>query len=562
MPRPPQPDLVDDSTQTRKQVQTFVQALDKALRAQRLYGGRSSAFVVKLLEHLEREVSDLLTRGPVALGVRSLGFTLQGKPLMGEDAQEPQIPWAFRLFCDGIREITFQQNLRWEELLDFLDILATNPRTAEDDLVTMLWERDFDGIHYYAADTFAAGLEVDENGELVLARTKRVADDTGAGVESVALAPDDIRLLSGEGHLNWLGLSRAPSRSGGAHAWQAARLKSSLQDVQDLPRFLRLGLRIAADEPDDTSLALLADQLSAHIARRDQEGVVSFMKALAEIAPGAGAAGARVVAVVLAEERLPALAEALAEAGEELTSTPARLLRTGAQEPLSRLLFLLPACPFQQALEAALMSAGADLTPLYAERLGAKDPELVSASIQALGRIGSVPAVQALIGVLGHPSSQRRRAALEALAEAYHPVAKAAILRCLDDPLAANRMLALRILRAVNDPVAARAVVAAMRQPSFEKRDMDEVSAWYRSLAGTPQAVSLAFLGEQLARRNLLRNRTVMAHQVLAARALGEIPGPEARGILEQALGRGGLPAQVKHAVSTALHAHRGAAHD
>jgi len=560
MTRPPlDPDLVDESAQTRRQVLTFVQALDKALRAQRLYGGRSSAFVVKLLENLEREVSDLLARGPVPLGIRSLGFTYQGKPLQGEDAEDHQIPWAFRLFCDGVREITFQQHLRWEELLDFLDILATNPRTAEDDLVTMLWERDFDGIHYYAADTFAAGLEVDESGELVLSRTKRIADDKGAGVESVALAPDDIRMLSGAGHLNWLSLSQAPSRSGGAHAWQAARLKSSLQDIDDLPRFLRLGLRIAASEPDDTGLALLADQLSAHVARHDLEGVLSFMKALTEIAPASGPTGARAVAVILAEERLPALAAALAETGGALTDSPARLLRSGAQEPLTRLLYRLPPCPFQQALEVALMSAGADLTPLYAERLGAKEPELVMASIQALGRIGSVQAVEALAEVLGRPSAQQRQAALHALAGAFHPAARAAVVRCLEDPLGANRVLALRILGAAGDPAVTRTVLALMRQPGFEKRDIDEVAAWYRYLAGAPHPGVPEYLGGQLSRRNLLRSHSVVALQVLAARALGELGIPEARAVLEQAFSRGSLPPPVRTAIATALQPHRGA---
>jgi hypothetical protein len=258
----------------RNQIQTFVLALDKALRAQRLYGGRESGFVAKLLDNLERELSELLAQGAVRLGVGSVGFTHEGRPLFTTAVDDIQLPWAFRLFCDGIREISFEQTMRWGELLDFLDILSTNPRMSEEDLVTMLWERDFDGIRYYAADTFAAGLEVDENGELVISAKKNLESDQGEQLEEFALSPDDIRLLSGEDHLAWLQRTRAPGRSGGAHAFQTARLKSSLQDVADLPRFMDLALEVVTRSrwTEGAGLALLTDQLDAHISRRDIEG--------------------------------------------------------------------------------------------------------------------------------------------------------------------------------------------------------------------------------------------------------------------------------------------------
>jgi HEAT repeat protein len=287
--------------------------------------------------------------------------------------------------------------------------------------------------------------------------------------------------------------------------------------------------------------------------------VVSFLKVLAEVAPKAGPAAGRAVAVVLAEERLPTLAAALAETGDSLADCPARLLRTGAKDPLARLLYLLPTCPFQQALEVALLDMGVDLTPLYVERLDGKDHDLVLASIQALGRIGSELAIGALAGVLAHPSSQQRQAALQALVKAYHPSARAAVIRCLEDPLAANRVLALRVLGAAADPGASRAVVAAMRQPEFEKRDVNELTAWYRYLGTAPHPGVVELLGEQLTRRNLLRNRTLMTHQVLAARALGELGSPEARAVLEQAHHRGSLPPPVRHAIAAALLPSRGA---
>ncbi len=548
---PPQ-QAAEESGLARQQVQTFVLALDKAMRAQRLYGGRETDFVTRLLENLERELSELLAQSAVVLGVGSVGFTWQKRPLFTEDVEDIKLPWAFRMFCDGIREITFEQSLHWDELLDFLDILATNPRELEEDLVTLLWDRDFDGIRYYAADTFAAGLRVDENGELVLA-SKRVEED-GDGAESVALEPDDIRLLSGKSHLAWLEQAHAPARSGGAHAWQAARLKSSLQDVQDLPRFMGLAVQVLElDGPLQTKgLALVRDQLDAYIARHDLDGLAAYLGALAALTSTGIEQSLVMVNTVFAPTRLPALAAMIVELGHELDEVPKGLAGCGSLAPLERLLEVLPACPFQTALEEALVEAGADLTPLYAERLGSTDPALVDASIVALGRIGTEEALKALATVLSRPSAMQRKKALEALQGKYRPVIKGALVRALDDQLSAHRILSLRILRDANDPAIVRALLDHMKAPGFEKRDIRECDVWYRSLASAQDAAALAFLERILARKNLLRNRTVMSHQVLAARALGQLRTPQAHRILQRAYRFTHLPKQIKIAIRTA----------
>ncbi len=555
MSQPPPDDAQRESGLERGQVQTFVLALDKAMRAQRLYGSRDSAFVVKLLENLERELSELLARGQVHLGVCSMGFTWKDRPLFTADVDDAQLPWAFRLFCDGIREISFEQSMRWEELLDFLDILSTNPRITEEDLVTMLWDRDFDGIRYYAADTFAAGLEVDENGELVLSSSKKLDGDSGAGVEEVALSPDDIRLLSGEQHLAWLQSAHAPSRSGGTHAWQAARLKSSLQDIADLPRFMDLALEVVSRGrfSEGAGLALISDQLRAHISRRDLDGFIAYFQALGATTTRGGERARTIVERVLDPQRLEALVPMLVDAGDELDEVPAGLLATKAFDPALALLEALPSCPFQRALEDALMEERVDLTPLYAERLGSTDHLLVSASIKALGRIGSADAIKALSSVLSRPSARQRQEALDAMAGQYHPAAKGALIRALDDRHAPVRSLALTLLQKAQDPSVVRALLPHMTAAGFEKRPLEECASWYRCLGSTPEPSAIAHMDALLSRRNLLRNRAVIAHQILAVRALGQLGGGSARAVLERAYTSSSLPRQVKHAIRSAV---------
>ncbi len=554
-PRPPS-DASEEALLDRQQVQTFTLALDKAMRAQRLYGGQESAFVSRLLDNLEREMGDLLSQASITLGVASVGFTWQGRPLFTEEVEDIHLPWAFRLFCDGIREISFLKTLQWDEVLEFLDILSTNPRIEEDDLVTLLWERDFDGIRYYAADTFAAGLVVDENGDLVLASSRKVKQDSGDGVEEVTLSPSDIRLLTGEEHLSWLRLSQAPARSGGAHAWQAARLKSSLEDSADLPRFLGIALELLPPDAQvgTGAVALLVDQLEVHLARRDVDALVAFLQTTAQALVAGRRSAAALLGTLFAQERSAVLAPMLAESGDALVSVVTALVAYGDDQQLHQLLGRLPACPFQQALEAALLEQGVDLTPLYAGRLADTDATVVHAAIAALARLGTPAAVEALGGLLTHPSTEIRRAALQALEGHYHPSIRASLVRVLGDSLAGNRMLALRCLRGVTDPTITRALAEAVQDPRFEQRTLEECAAFYRALAASQDARAVAYFQRVLARRNFLRNTTTIAHQLMVARALATMTDPSARQLMATMAKAGHLPRQIRLALKNALH--------
>jgi len=63
---------------------------------------------------------------------------------------------AFFLYKDGLREFRFQEGLEEWEIQGFLDIIKRGDKVnkLEDDLVTMIWERDFVHISYQATDEY------------------------------------------------------------------------------------------------------------------------------------------------------------------------------------------------------------------------------------------------------------------------------------------------------------------------------------------------------------------------------------------------------------------------
>ena len=63
---------------------------------------------------------------------------------------------AFLFYRDGIREIRFHKGLEAREVYDFLSIVRKSDlvNRMEDDLVTLLWEKDFSHISFTSLDDF------------------------------------------------------------------------------------------------------------------------------------------------------------------------------------------------------------------------------------------------------------------------------------------------------------------------------------------------------------------------------------------------------------------------
>ena len=57
---------------------------------------------------------------------------------------------ALAMYRDGIREIVFQDGLKLEELENYLEAIkiSLQSKSGEDDLVTLLWEKDFLHVRY------------------------------------------------------------------------------------------------------------------------------------------------------------------------------------------------------------------------------------------------------------------------------------------------------------------------------------------------------------------------------------------------------------------------------
>jgi hypothetical protein len=138
---------------TKSLIQTFLQTL----KAFRLYEA-NHPILSKFLERLRKDFDQYFHEfDSFSLQVGEHKLFYRGNIVYeNKDVKESL---AFVFFKDGIRELQFSKGLEFKEIIDFLNVVRKGDllNRMEDDLVTLLWEKDFTHITFTAVDEFLEG---------------------------------------------------------------------------------------------------------------------------------------------------------------------------------------------------------------------------------------------------------------------------------------------------------------------------------------------------------------------------------------------------------------------
>src|SRR5512139_311004 len=137
-----------------KSAKTLVQAFLQTVKGYRLYDS-SHPILLKYMERLTKAFAryfEELHSFSLQVGDHQLFY--HGNVVYESDDVKESL--AFVFFKDGIRELRFHRGLEAEELLDFLNVVRRSDAVnrMEDDLVTLLWEKDFSHITFATMDEF------------------------------------------------------------------------------------------------------------------------------------------------------------------------------------------------------------------------------------------------------------------------------------------------------------------------------------------------------------------------------------------------------------------------
>src|SRR5687767_3367992 len=145
------------------EVKNVMNSLAKTGRSFKLYS-RNNEIIVKFTSELYDKLTAFLEkRDSIVLMIRPHQFLYANEPVYEND--DRQESFSFKLYKDGVRQLSFYQGLDKRELIDFIDIISTNfdsPQYFDDDIVTLLWKHSFDKISYVVVETFGEEVTDDE----------------------------------------------------------------------------------------------------------------------------------------------------------------------------------------------------------------------------------------------------------------------------------------------------------------------------------------------------------------------------------------------------------------
>jgi hypothetical protein len=498
-------------------VQTFLQTV----KGYRLYES-NHPILLKFLERLKKDFDNYFEEFPsFSLQIGEHRLFYHGNVVY--ESQDIKESLAFAFFKDGVREIRFHKGLDLKEILDFLNVVRKSDlvNRMEDDLVTLLWEKDFSHISFTTIDEF-----LEKSGTFVPA----TEEDLMNGMELKGTEADgyqestDPAQAEGFNILTDDNLKKAINPSPGQSLVDACQLAA--EEVEKINREV-------SQEHQPEHLYVLVDSLIEILLHLGEdmdayENMISFFERINQNLLDQGEVGKAVEILkkfkgtmedmVLKDKQIFAIRRIL----EGATSQPSvKLLgkamlgngETNSESILQYLPFLtdkaiLPLCLLLGELESPkqkkvvsdllVILAREDITPLL-KFLSDRNSLLVCHILTILGKIGNPSTLKYLGNLTGHSDGKVREETLQVLVK-FGEKGKDLIQRFLKDPAPEVRGKAsIALARAVRVH-AVKPLTEIILSEDFYKRDYDEKVYFFKALGETGSKEAIPVL-EQIAKK-------------------------------------------------------------
>lgn len=512
-------------------------ALHKTCRSFVLYDAKNDA-ILKFLELVrDKFAAALEAHGGFTLEVRPFEMVLENEVVYLERDRERSL--AFRVYRDGVRFITMEPEVSWDELLRFLEVLSlrtVGANLAEEDAVTMLHKAGFVHILVDAIEGYVPDEELPESGARELQSTivhnhveaPRDWDLPLPPFESPALVQyrpvpahliDALRSEEAPGTLNGFCLRLLDEM---VDVVQDPTDPTTTEDILPFAREVRDFLLIEGDKGSLAQLLVLlsrlpapAGGLSTSAALMADKGL--FERALEVLVMGGGDARLERVLLPLFRERA-------------LTWLLDHLDATRVEEERALLVSLL----------RPLVSASPEMVMA---RLSVGTLEAMEALIPVIHTELRDRAYPAALELLGREETQAHRAGLRILAGL--PVGASAVpvlIPLLSSPEKDVRADAVALVSRVRDHESFQRIVYTVRDRAGRAFDPAEAEALATVMVRMSQDASRDIFTEWLKGKGLLERltttSTVRLSQAVAIFGLGLLPELSAESTLRNLMNR------------------------
>ncbi len=546
---------VSEPTVDPAPIENLMQVMLKGLRAIQLYLPNNPVYqqAVQNVRAAFAPVWEELDALP--LSVTETEFLWEGRPVLSQETKNESVAWL--LHKDGIRALTLSPGVEEEEVVRFLSVVQkvrTLPPEAEDDLLTLLWEEDFQHVHYSFVELGedVPPLERDED--------KPPPDPEAVKREVVRETEPPQGIVSLEDFdptLYFLDESEIEYLQGEFQREYKQDLRSNvlgiLFDLLELQTYTTVRTEVVSIVENFLPYLLaVGDFRSVAYVLRELRVILDRAR---ELSPEHKDAIESLPAKLSQPESLSQLLQSLDEALVFPTEDElGELFREFRADALATIVTWLPKLTNERVREI-LDGAAQRLAQAHPEEvvkaLQHDDDAAVLETVRMVSRLKLPPVVPALGDLLAHPDQELRHTTAEALATIGTPGAMQQLEKAIDDSDREVRMIAVRTLGSKGHRGAFPKVEAAVMGRSLRGADLSEKMAVFEAYGLLAGAAGVEHLAPMLLGKGFMKRKEDPETRACAAMALGKIATPDVKEILQNA--QSDKEPLVRNAINKAL---------
>jgi HEAT repeat protein len=488
-------------------------------------------FVGELKERLGRYLAEY---GDLRLEIDQFELRCKGKAVY--ENSDPKESMAFRMFSDGIRYLIISEGIEEHELCTFLDIVGKDCLgDLDDDIVTLLWEKDLPHLSYILTDDF-----IDFDSETTGSAAPRAQQEQikkiyqSIPAESAPvpplLIPQQIITLSDE-EAEWLSKTR-----------DGEGAKKPLHEV------VQILMAILAGETDqemyrdfiDIMTKLTEDLVNADEIRYSLNLMV-FMSNLSRnvaTSPSHRQMALTALTGIISTKTIEILAH-IVDTTDQMTPEELleflRLLGKPFLGKICDLLGFVEKMKMRKVVIQALIELGADTPEIFYPYLNDQRWFVVRNMLFILGKIPGARVFDQIAAQISHREPAVRKEVFACMERSSDARAKSYLLRFLRDESAAIRVRALQTLANNGSTFALKPIMAITSSDQFAERDTAEKKVTYESLGTLGGEQLLPHFREMLTKKYWFNKAKEKESVICAVAGLSRIMSEEAVKLLEEA---------------------------
>ncbi|PIV22129.1 MAG: hypothetical protein COZ69_04475 [Deltaproteobacteria bacterium CG_4_8_14_3_um_filter_45_9] len=479
---------------------------------------------------------------------------------------------AFSLYKDGLREIRFVKGLEEWEVQGVIDVLkhSENINQLEDDIVTLMWEKDFVHVSYLATDEFLEETPVIIPDNIDQFRKNLVFKPLAHHVE-VELAEEGSEERVDLDEILSKAIDEPPPFVSDRSVYfltpdEVEGLRKDVESEAD-PAFVfnvtDILFEILAlekeQEPYQDAVNILIKVLDAFLTLGEFTKATDLLKRVYIILKTYDlqdwqSESIRKIIVGAGEEvRIERIGKVLEreEVRLEDVNVYLSLLQKNSIKPLIKLLGELKNSKARRVFCDALSEIGKNAIEMFTPFMDDRRWYLVRNIVYILGRIGKEQSLPYIQKAFNHEENRVRREAIQALGLIGSPKAIGLLVRALTDNDVRIRCMAAINLGKGGKKVGLIPLLEVVQSKDFYKREPAEIKAFFNAIGMVGSNEAVPVLQQLLERKSWFSRGKTDEIRIGAANALAIIGTPDARAVLE--VGKNSKEESIREACAQAL---------